>query len=480
MKLEIVQSLQQQQILAPQMILSMDILLLTSQELETRIEKEFMENPALEIKEPSNQDAPDHPSVDEKTPEFERAVDQKDGLFDHLESFQNLPSFKFFEDGPRRRTAPREGEYDKHEALQNAEGDPPCLRDHLVQQIHLLDLPVNLVEIAEFIVNNVDERGYLLHPAKTLRYSLGRDISDEDFDQALRAVRSLDPSGVGAENLVECLLLQLDRDLQSYPLETEILTKHITDLQKNKIPKIARDLGKTVEDIKDAIDIIRMLQPCPGRQYSPEKPRYVRPDVVIDSKDGKFSVRIQDNNLPPLQVSETCRNLLTEARGNKEITGFLRKKIDSAQWLMLAVEQRRRTLHEITKAMTEYQTEFMDKGPEKLRSMKMQTIADIVGVHISTISRAIKGKYVDTPHGLFELRYFFTGGVEREDGNVESRRNVYRRISELIDGEDKSRPLSDTDIANVLRKEGLEIARRTVTKYRDQRDIPASRLRKTY
>jgi RNA polymerase sigma-54 factor len=147
---------------------------------------------------------------------------------------------------------------------------------------------------------------------------------------------------------------------------------------------------------------------------------------------------------------------------------------------MLAVEQRRRTLHEITKAMTEYQTEFMDKGPEKLRSMKMQTIADIVGVHISTISRAIKGKYVDTPHGLFELRYFFTGGVEREDGNVESRRNVYRRISELIDGEDKSRPLSDTDIANVLRKEGLEIARRTVTKYRDQRDIPASRLRKTY
>lgn len=478
MKLEIVQSLQQQQILAPQMILSMDVLLLTSQELETRIEKEFMENPALEIKEPTATESA--PAQETKAgEEFERAVDQKDGLFDHIENFQNLPSLRLF-DGPRRRQATREGDYDKHDALQNIEGDPPGLRDHLVQQLHILKLPDNIVEIAEFIINNLDERGYLLHPENTLRFSLGREINEEDFNSALRSVRSLDPPGVGAEDLVQCLLLQLERDLQSYPLEEEILNNHIQDLQQNKIPKIAHDLGKTVDDIKDAIDIIRMLQPSPGRQYSPEKPQYVRPDVVIDKKEGKFQVQIQDNNLPPLQISEMCKKLLSEARGNREITDFLRKKIDSAQWMILAVEQRRRTLMEITRAITDYQIEFMEKGPESLRAMKMQTIADIVGVHISTISRAIKGKYIDTPHGLYELRYFFTGGVEREDGKVESRRNVYRRISELIENENKSRPLSDTAIANVLRGEGLEIARRTVTKYRDKKDIPSSRLRKVY
>lgn len=468
MKIELVQSLQQQQILAPQMILSMDILLLTSQELEARIEKEFMENPALEIQE----------NLGESAKQEREHEGKPETLYEKLESFEPTSALRLFDRTPRR--ASTGGDFDRQEALQNIEGAPPGLRDYLVQQLHLLELPDDVLDVAEFIVHNIDNRGYLIHPAIDIRQCLGDEVAEHVFDAALATVRSLDPPGVGAEGLQECLLLQLERDCQCYPLECEILKNHVDDLEKNKIPKIARDLGKTVDDIKDALEIISQLRPFPGNTYSPAPSRAVRPDIVVDNDNGKLAIQVQDSDLPSLRVSETCRNLLTDCRGNREITDFLRKKIDSAQWLIQAVEQRRRTLQDITRAVVEYQRGFMEKGIEKLRAMKMQTIADIVGVHISTISRAIKGKYIQTPHGTFELRYFFTGGVERGDGEVESRRNVYRRIAEIIENEDKAHPLSDTEIANVLRKEGLDIARRTVTKYRDQESIPPSRLRRVY
>jgi len=179
-------------------------------------------------------------------------------------------------------------------------------------------------------------------------------------------------------------------------------------------------------------------------------------------------------------VSDSCKTALKESRGNREVSGFLRKKIDSAQWLIQAIQQRQRTIHDIAVAMVDYQREFMLHGPERLKAMKMQTIADLVGVHISTISRAIKGKHVLTPYGLFEMRYFFTGGVGNEKGEVESRRNVYRLISEIVENEDKRKPLSDTAIAKELNERGLQIARRTVTKYREQEGIPSSRLRRSY
>ncbi len=469
MKIEIVQSLQQQQILAPQMILSMEVLLLTSQQLEARIEKEFAENPALEIEE--HLGGPESGTAVGAPPEGETK------LFEQLATFKE-PSGLNWLDAPRRRS--RGGDFDKHEALQNVEGAPPGLRDYLIQQLHLLDIAPRFVHAGEFIVNNIDERGYLLHPVEALRECLRDELTDEEFELVLTTVRNLDPPGVGAEGLQECLLLQLDRDLQTYPLESEILRNHIDDLRNNKIPKIARDLGRTVQDIKEALEIISLLEPYPGREYSPAVRAVVRPDVVVEEVEDGYVVHIHDDSVPPLKVSDTCRNLLSESRGKREITQFLRRKIDSAQWLIQAVEQRRRTLRDITTAIVDYQRAFLDHGPEQLRAMKMQTIADIVGVHISTISRAIKGKYVQTPRGMFELRYFFTGGVERGDGEVESRRNVYRRISNLIENEDKSKPLSDTAIARELRADGLDIARRTVTKYRDQRGIPPSRLRRKY
>ena len=206
----------------------------------------------------------------------------------------------------------------------------------------------------------------------------------------------------------------------------------------------------------------------------------VRPEVTVEKEEGKFEVKVHDESLPQLGISPACRRLLQEARGDPQVLSFLRKKIESAQWLIQAVHQRQRTIYDIAEAIVDYQTDFMENGPTRLRALKMQTIADLVGVHISTISRAIKGKYIQTPWGTFDMRFFFTGGVERSDGVLESRRNISREIGELIAGEDKTRPLSDTGITRILRERGLDIARRTVTKYREQEGIPSSRLRKQY
>lgn len=470
MKLEMTQKLQQQQILAPQMILSMDILLLTVPELEQRIEKEFSENPALEIT--------DHPApAVEEAPLAAAPTTESDvsDIFQKLDSFQNYQSYE-----GRSWKRSSGGDDDRLDMLQNAEGKPAGLKDLLCQQARLLGLERKVSSLAEDIINNLDHRGYLLSPAEEIFASIQSRSTREEFDQALVAVRSLEPAGVGAEDLKHCLLLQLERDKQEYPLETEIILRHLDDLKDNKLPKIAKDLGATMEDIKEAIEIIAMLDPLPGSRYESSPTIYIRPDVIVDKVDGRLEIRVENGSIPQLNISESCRKLLKESRGSPEVATFVRKKIESAQWLIQAVRQRQRTIYDIAVTMVEYQRDFMEKGPEHLKAMKMQTIADLVHVHISTVSRAIKGKYMQTPWGINELRFFFTGGVENSQGELESRRNIYRKISEIIEGEDKHHPYSDSDIARILRERGLDIARRTVTKYREQERIPSSRLRKSY
>lgn len=471
MKLELSQKLQQSQILAPQMILSMDILLLGVQELEQRIEKEFSENPALEIEEAF---AKERKPGEE--PQASPAAPGEADLFAKIDSFQGQQG-SYGEKPFRTRS---EAGADRLEMLQNTEGKPQGLRDLLTQQVHLLGLGEAGTALAEEIINNLDHRGYLLCPADEIYASLKAPPSKEAFDRALSTVRGLEPAGVAAEDLKQCLLLQLSRDKQEYALETQIILNHLEDLRQNKIPKIAKDLHATVEEIKDAIDIITSLDPLPGARFEPAQTIYIRPDVIVEKVDGKLQVRVENGSIPQLNISESCRKLLRESRGNAAVASFVRKKIESAQWLIQAVRQRQRTLYDIAVAMVEYQRDFMEKGPQELRAMRMQTIADLVHVHISTISRAIKGKYMETPWGVYEMRYFFTGGVGKADGELESRRNVYRHIGELIESEDKKNPLSDSDIARILQQRGLNIARRTVTKYREQEKIPSSRLRKAF
>jgi len=468
MKLELTQKMQQSQILAPQMILSMDILLLAVADLEQRIENEFAENPALELSERE---------PEEQSKESPSETQSSEGeLFEKIDAFQESSERDDFRPKPRAAGLSD----DRLEMLQNTEGKPLGLKEQLILQLHVSEFHDEVQKIGEEIVNNLDHRGYLFSSAEDIFASMGGGHQKSEFERALAAVRSLEPAGVAAEDLQQCLLLQLQRDRQDYPLETQIILNHLEDLHQNKLPKIAKDLGTTVDDIKDAVEIITALDPVPGTRYESSPTIYIRPDIIVEKIDGELQVRVENGSLPQLKISESCRKVLKESRGNTEVVSFVRKKIESAQWLIQAVRQRQRTLYDIAVSMVEYQRQFMEKGLHKLRAMRMQTIADLVSVHISTISRAIKGKYMQTPYGVFELRYFFTGGVGKADGELESRRNVYRQIGAIIGNEDKARPLSDSDIAGILQKEGLSIARRTVTKYREQERIPSSRLRKTY
>ena len=467
MKLELTQKMQQSQVLAPQMILSMDILLLAVTDLEQRIEKEFAENPALEISEKE---------AEEQSKESPSETQSEGELFDKIDAFQAASQHDEFRPKPRATGLSD----DRLEMLQNTEGKPLGLKEELILQLHVSEFQEEVQKIGEEIVNNLDHRGYLFSSAEDIYQSLGGGHEKSEFEQALAAVRSLEPAGVAAEDLQQCLLLQLQRDRQDYPLETRIILNHLEDLRQNKIPKIAKDLGTTVDDIKDAVEIITALDPVPGTRFESPPTIYIRPDIIVEKVDGELVIQVEKGSLPQLKISESCRNVLRQSRGNAEVASFVRKKIESAQWIIQAVRQRQRTLYDIAVCMVEYQRAFMEKGPHKLKAMRMQTIADLVHVHISTISRAIKGKYIQTPYGVFELRYFFTGGVGKADGELESRRNIYRQISGIISKENKTRPLSDSAIAGILRKDGLSIARRTVTKYREQERIPSSRLRKTY
>ena len=466
MKLELTQKLQQQQILGPQMILSMDILLLNAADLQQRVEQEFMENPALEISEKLGE-----PKDVGESPQPAEQPFEKIGDFE---------SSEFGAGSMRSRAAGKKTSDTKLETLQNTEGKPPGLKDYLMSQLRLTGLKTATADLAELLVNNLDHRGYLVSPAQDLYESLCGSYGRPVFDDALSVIRQLDPPGVGAENLQDCLLIQLERDPQNYPLETEIILHHLQDLGQNRLPKIAKDIGSNLDELKDALEIIQALDPLPGARYQSPPTIYVRPDVFVEEIDGELNVRIEDYHLPQLTVNASYRKLAKKSSSNRDVNAFLRKKIDSAQWLIQAIEQRQRTLLDIAVAMVNHQSEFMLRGPENLKALKMQTLADTVGVHISTISRAIKGKYVQTPYGLYELRYFFTGGVGNAAGEVESRRNVYRRIAEIIEEEDKRRPYSDPALARLLQKQGLSIARRTVTKYREAQGIPSSRLRKQY
>lgn len=469
MRLEFSQKLQQQQVLAPQMILSMDILLLPTLDLEQRIQKEFSENPALELVEQDPAKAPALDNPPAGSAETERP------LHDRLREYSG---WSFDEKQPRKSS--NYSSDAKHAALQNTPEKPAGLKESLTEQLRLKDIPARIREIGEDIISSLDSRGYLGCEPDELGDCIEGMPAAEEIRQAFEIVRGLEPAGVAATGLQDCLLLQLRRDGQDYPLEEAIIHNYLQDLSQNKLPGLARKLGCPVDEIKEAAQIISSLDPMPGKRMQAEETVYIRPDVLVEERDGDLEISVLDYSLPQLEISRSCRTALRNAADDRQASSFLRKKIESARWLIQALDQRQRTIKDIAVAIVEFQHDFMLKGAGHLKALKMQTIADTVGVHLSTISRAIKGKYIETPSGIYELRYFFTGGVDNAEGEIESRRNISRRISTLIAGEDKKKPYSDTALAHLLQDEGLQIARRTVTKYREQAHIPASRLRRAY
>ncbi len=345
----------------------------------------------------------------------------------------------------------------------------------------LLDPDEAARTIGRHIIFNLDERGFLPYSLEEILQSpeLRGRFEMEDAERALAIVQRLEPRGVAARDLKECLLLQLDPEDPDAELKARIIRDHFEDVNKNKLPKVARELDITIPQLRKLIAEIARLDPSPGATAGSDRNAYVHPDVVVEWVDGRWEIRLEEDFFPRIRVNPQYRELLTQSDDPK-VKDWVRKKLESAKWLVDAIQQRQSTLSRVCDEIFKVQREYLDYGESHLKPLKMQEIADRVGIHVSTVSRAIADKWVQTPRGIVPLKFFFTGGAETADGETMSRRSVKQKVKDIIDDEDKRNPLSDEQVAEVLKKEGLDIARRTVTKYRKALEIPSSRQRRQW
>jgi RNA polymerase sigma-54 factor len=464
--------------LAPQIIQSIEILQLPTMDLRDLIEDALQENEALEVVEPAADAVVEAPAPDreEGDGDFE---DDAERTLDRLDSLADAENGQV---GTRSRAAGAEAADRKLEAMQNAPDLGSGLAEHLVLQLEELKLPPDVRRAAEEIIYNLDDGGLLEGSLDEVLAGMDDPVPPDAMQRALKVVQSLEPKGVGARDAVECLLLQIEDDDPDAELKRSLIREHLPDLQRNKMPKVARALGITVDDlylIKQSL--ARTLKLRPGAAWSAEPPHYIRPDLVVEWQDGDYVVRLVNDSLPRIGISQHVRTLLREARHDPKLREHLKKKVDLAKWLIEAIAQRQGTLERVAKEIVARQRDYFEFGVSHLRPLKMQEVADALGIHVSTVSRAISEKYVQEPRGITPLKFFFTGGTENEDGGVESRLSVKERVREIIEREDRKSPKSDDEVAEQLSKEfGLEIARRTVTKYRKALDIPSSRQRRMW
>ena len=479
------QNLSLQQKMAPQLIQSLQLLQMSTLELELEIKQQLEINPLLEIVENMDIDLeePNRDSADEglkeeaELPQAAEDVDMSAQLEDRFDqnSYNN------------------DVEYDPNwevdrEPRENRITTIPPLMEQLYDQLRLSKLSEEERFIADFIIGNIDEKGYLSCSTEEIAQDLPADL--EQVEKVLAVIQSFDPPGIGARNLSECLALQLaHRQEPERDVAVQIVRQHMEDLLKRRFSRITRGLDLSDDQLKAALDLLHKLQPYPAAESTSDyanlltldtEVSYVVPDLIVEKVAEDWVVSLRDGTLPALRINASYEGLLKEKRkpGKNEVRTYVSRKLNDARWLLNAIEQRRTTMLKVARFIVLNQMDFFEKGPANLKPMVLQDVADGVGMHVSTISRVSNGKYMETPHGVFEIKFFFDSKVQREDGEDVSARSVKDKISQLIENEEKTKPLSDQEIANILGKDGLKIARRTVAKYRDQLGINPQRYRK--
>jgi len=471
------------------MIQSMEILQLPVMALQERIEQEMQENPTLEV----NEVDPDLPeeSFDAENPdaptdeERELVVGESGDNVDDFERLLNLNDEwpDTFDDQPRMSGTRIAEEIDrKHDAMANMADRPPSLQDYLIDQLAWSDLDEAMRQMAERIIYSLNSNGYLQE--ERIEDLLEPDAEPERVELAHRAlalVQKLDPPGIAARNMRECLLLQLTPGMRYYDELRTLISEHLEDLEHNRLPVISKKTGYSIDLIQEVLAELRKLNPKPGSRFNEVTAQPVTPDVSIEPIDGGgYRVALEDDRIPSLYISPYYRKLIMRGNATEQEREWIKRKVNSAQWLIESIEQRRNTLTRVSQAIVDHQEEFLNKGPEFIEPLKMQQIADKVGVHVTTVSRAVDDKWIQTPRGIFPLKRFFCGGTVSADGEEVAWDKVRLRLKEIVDNEDKQHPLSDDDLVKELSKHGLTVARRTVTKYRKSMDIPSSRERRDW
>jgi len=472
MRLEYQQNLRMEQrmLQSPQMIQAMQILQCTTQELLDRIEAEIEENPFLEVEEAAEAPA---------EPEAPKEADPDDSEeLDHMPEIGEVD--QIFESGDRmgsRASADPESRWDMVQDL--AAPDVRTL-DSILAELRMSEADGDEIHAAEEVLAALDPRGFLAEGLEALCETAGLDL--DEVEHALHHLRDLAHPGLAAQDLRECYLLQLQAMHGEQPLAEALVRDHFDDLLANRLPQIGKSLGVGLPELREALEVLSGLDSRPLADYELDDTMSIMPDVLVTADErGGYQVTLARDGLPELRLSRSAQEALTKAKSDKRLHGFLMKKIERARWFLDAVAQRRRTLLKIATELVSRQREFLDYGPARRRPLKMQEGADAVGVHISTVSRAIRGKWAQTPQGILPLKGFFSGGQTTSSGGQTSRVAIQERIKEIIEQEDKTSPLSDEEVVRILKqRNGVKVARRTVTKYRKALDIPSSTMRRSY
>jgi RNA polymerase sigma-54 factor len=466
----------QKLILTPSLQQAIKLLPMSTLELSELLNQEMVENPMLE-ETPS--ETPEQQETAQEKPE-EKPAQEKGDTWDD----QDYEYFfgDYLDDGYRPRTPT---EVKELPPIENTLSTAASLSDHLLWQLSMQTNEPGLRAIGEAIIGNLDDDGYLVATVDELS-SMG-PWSTNDVEQALKLVQGFDPIGVAARDLQESLLLQLrhirvtgaPEEQDRIAVAERIVTEYMRLLQNHQIPELAKKLAISIDELKQHIELIQQLDPKPGSRYNPSQSQYVIPDVYVVKVEEQYVALLNEEGLPQLRISPVYRRLLDKGAENSDETrAYVKDKFRSALWLIKSVEQRQKTIHKVATSIINFQRDFLDHGIEYLRPLVLRDVANDIGMHESTVSRVVTNKYMHTPQGVFEMKYFFHSGISSSYGEAVSSVTIKQRIRKIIEQEDARKPLSDSKIVSMLQKEGLDLARRTIAKYREELKIPTSNQRK--
>jgi RNA polymerase sigma-54 factor len=461
----------QKLILTPSLQQAIKLLPMSTLELKDLLNNEMVENPMLEEQPLEEQQAAETQTTEEKPAEDKPEVQRGDNWDDA--DYQYFFG-EYLDDGYRPRTP---SEVKELPPIENTLSSTSSLSDHLSWQLSLqTDDPLTR-EIGEAVIGNLNDDGYLVASIDEMAAMGPWPV--EDVERVLKMVQGFDPIGVAARDLQESLLLQLRHlGLENTPAE-KIVTEHLRALQNHQIPEISRKLGLSIDDLKEHIEVIRHLDPKPGSRFNPSQSQYVTPDVYVEKIDDEYVVWLNEDGLPQMRISPTYRRLLEKGTEHGEETrAYVRDKFNAARWLIKSVQQRQNTIYKVARSIVNFQREFLDHGIEHLRPLVLRDVANDIGMHESTVSRVVTNKYMHTPQGVFEMKFFFHSGISSSYGESVSSVTIKQRIKKIIESEDQRKPLSDSKIVSILQREGLVLARRTIAKYREELKIPTSNQRK--
>jgi len=458
-----------QQVLAPQLQQSLLILQTPLLELRNLVQQEMETNPVLEELStelsPEERNGAEASAEDNFKEEFEKLATLDEEWRDYMAQSSSYSG--------RSQEAK-----DKRQFFFDSIATQETLQQNLIGQLNQAALNASDRKAAELIIGNIDDNGFLQGTLEEMTLNTG--IPKEDFERMLGLIQTFYPPGLGARDLRECLLIQLKREGKQNSLEYKIISEHMEDLGKRRFPEIARRMGMSVEKVQECANNIARLNPRPGQIFATAPPNYVLPDVTVEKMDGDYQVILNGEQIPHLRISNTYKDIMAQDGNGSEVKDYIRDKIRSGKFLIRSIHQRQQTISNIAHQIVSRQRDFFEHGTSHLKPMTMKEIADAVGVHETTVSRAVSGKYMATPQGVFEMKYFFTSGYQTASGESMSNTSVKEVILDLVKNEDGNGPLSDQEIVLILSERGIPIARRTVAKYRTELNILPSNMRRKY